>query len=188
MRTPFSLLLAGLACGLAFVLMPADAAEDRERGDELISAVYPIAHLPVWMHQSDDFDPTLLIDYLKLAVDPASWERGAITAHPRTSSLVIRQTRANHRKIQDILATFRRDLPGEQRQEVDEGSTSRKWVAPIGTAYDVAEGQDRGQSTPISRIGGDFIFHLGETCDRPKNSAGIITLPRNLPVSADADR
>ncbi|MBX3436580.1 MAG: hypothetical protein KF861_03750 [Planctomycetaceae bacterium] len=50
---------------------------------------------------------------------------------------------------------------------------SPKWVSSLGTAYDVAEGEDRGQSLTISRIGGDFIFHLGAKYDRSKNNAGI---------------
>ncbi len=50
---------------------------------------------------------------------------------------------------------------------------SPKWVSSLGTAYDVAEGQDRGQSLVISRIGGDFIFHLGANYDRSKDNAGI---------------
>ncbi|MGE0376568.1 MAG: hypothetical protein AB7I48_12510 [Planctomycetaceae bacterium] len=50
---------------------------------------------------------------------------------------------------------------------------SEKWATSVGTAYDVAEGLDRGQSLTISRIGGDFIFHLGAKYDRSKNNAGI---------------
>ncbi|MEZ6052470.1 MAG: hypothetical protein R3B91_12440 [Planctomycetaceae bacterium] len=50
---------------------------------------------------------------------------------------------------------------------------SPKWVSSLGTAYDVAEGQDRGQSIVISRIGGDFIIHLGANYDRSKDNAGI---------------
>lgn len=50
---------------------------------------------------------------------------------------------------------------------------SDKWVSSVGTAYDVAEGLDRGQSVTISRIGGDFIIHLGAKYDRSKNNAGI---------------
>jgi hypothetical protein len=50
---------------------------------------------------------------------------------------------------------------------------SPKWVTSIGTAFDIAEGEDRGQSITISRIGGDFIFHLGAKYDRSKDNAGI---------------
>ncbi len=50
---------------------------------------------------------------------------------------------------------------------------SPKWVSSVGVAYDFAEGRDRGQSLTISRIGGDFIFHLGAKYDRSKNNAGF---------------
>jgi hypothetical protein len=120
MRTKLCLFLTGLACGIVFVLMPADAAEDRKGDEELIPVVYPIADLPVWMHQSDDFNPTLLIDYLKLAVDPESWDRGSIATHPRTSALVILQTQRNHQMVAEVLIRLRRDHPGEQPYEIKE--------------------------------------------------------------------
>jgi hypothetical protein len=50
---------------------------------------------------------------------------------------------------------------------------SPKWVSSLGTAYDLAEGRDRGQSLVISRIGGDWVVHFGLSYDRSKNNAGI---------------
>ncbi len=48
-----------------------------------------------------------------------------------------------------------------------------KWVATAGTAYDFGENLDRGQSLTISRIGLDWIFHMGANYDRSKNNAGV---------------
>jgi len=50
---------------------------------------------------------------------------------------------------------------------------SPKWASSFSTAYDIAEGENRGQSLTISRIGGDWIFHLGLSYDWSKNNAGI---------------
>ena len=50
---------------------------------------------------------------------------------------------------------------------------SPKWVSSFSTAYDLDEGRNRGQSLTISRIGGDFIIHLGVSYDSSKNNAGI---------------
>jgi hypothetical protein len=50
---------------------------------------------------------------------------------------------------------------------------SPKWASTFSTAYDVAENQNRGQSLTVSRIGGDWIFHLGLNYDWSKNNAGI---------------
>ncbi len=57
---------------------------------------------------------------------------------------------------------------------------SPKWVSSFGTAYDVAEGQNRGQSLTVSRIGGDFIWNFGFGYDNSKNNAslGISVEPR----------
>jgi lipopolysaccharide export system protein LptA len=48
-----------------------------------------------------------------------------------------------------------------------------KWVATASTAYDLAEGQNRGQSFTTTRIGADFLFHVGTSFDRSKDSIGI---------------
>jgi len=50
---------------------------------------------------------------------------------------------------------------------------SPKWVSTAGTAYDLAEGQDRGQSLTITRVGLDFLIHFGANYDRSKDNAGI---------------
>ncbi|MDA1013549.1 MAG: hypothetical protein O3A00_03735 [Planctomycetota bacterium] len=48
-----------------------------------------------------------------------------------------------------------------------------KWVATAGTAYDLGEQMNRGQTFTITRVGADFLVHIGGTYDQSKNNAGI---------------
>ena len=50
---------------------------------------------------------------------------------------------------------------------------SDKWVGTAGTAYDLAEGRNRGQSFTLTRVGADFLFHFGGNFDASKNNAGL---------------
>lgn len=50
---------------------------------------------------------------------------------------------------------------------------SDKWIGTVGTAYDLAEGRNRGQSFTLTRVGADFLFHFGANFDASKNNAGI---------------
>jgi len=50
---------------------------------------------------------------------------------------------------------------------------SPKWVSTAGTAYDIGEAQNRGQSLTVTRIGADFLWHLGANYDQSKNNAGF---------------
>lgn len=50
---------------------------------------------------------------------------------------------------------------------------SPKWVSTAGTAYDLGEGQDRGQSLTVTRIGLDFNVHFGANYDRSKDNTGF---------------
>jgi hypothetical protein len=62
---------------------------------------------------------------------------------------------------------------------------SPKWVSTIGTAYDLAENRNRGQSLTLTRVGADFLLHIGANFDQSKNNAGIgISLePKFFPFS-----
>jgi hypothetical protein len=51
---------------------------------------------------------------------------------------------------------------------------SPKWMTTVGTAYDIAEQRNRGQSLMLTRVGADFLFHLRATFDQSKNNAGIM--------------
>lgn len=50
---------------------------------------------------------------------------------------------------------------------------SEKWAGTASTAYDLAEGMNRGQSLSLTRIGADFLFHFGFSFDQSKDSVGL---------------
>ena len=50
---------------------------------------------------------------------------------------------------------------------------SDKWISTFGTAYDLAEQQNRGQSLTITRAGADVLVHVGANFDESKDNAGI---------------
>jgi hypothetical protein len=62
---------------------------------------------------------------------------------------------------------------------------SPKWVTTMGTAYDFREHQNRGQSFTVSRIGADFIVHVGAVVDPNKDNFGVAFSiePRFAPFS-----
>ena len=43
----------------------------------------------------------------------------------------------------------------------------------MGTAYDLAESQNRGQSLTLTRVGADFLLHFGTNIDVSKNNFGL---------------
>ncbi|MFO0917387.1 MAG: hypothetical protein U0872_03625 [Planctomycetaceae bacterium] len=51
--------------------------------------------------------------------------------------------------------------------------TPDKWISTITTAYDLAESSNRGQAFTLTRIGADFLFHLGMNYDASKNNVGL---------------
>lgn len=67
-------------------------------------------------------------------------------------------------------------------------ATTPKWVFTAGTAYDLKENRNAGQSLTITRIGADFLVHLGATYDAGKNNAGIAVMvePRLGPPTPQA--
>jgi hypothetical protein len=50
---------------------------------------------------------------------------------------------------------------------------SDKWIGTAGTAFDLAEGRNRGQSLMLTRVGADFLFHFGANVDTSKNNFGV---------------
>lgn len=48
-----------------------------------------------------------------------------------------------------------------------------KWVTTMGTAYDLGEQRNRGQSLTMSRVGNDFIWHFGTNYDVSRDNFGI---------------
>ncbi|MDA0834698.1 MAG: hypothetical protein O3A29_15610 [Planctomycetota bacterium] len=50
---------------------------------------------------------------------------------------------------------------------------SEKWVSSVGTAYDLGENLNRGQSLTLTRIGADFLVHIGASYDQSKDNVGV---------------
>jgi hypothetical protein len=50
---------------------------------------------------------------------------------------------------------------------------SPKWVSTFGTAFDLKERRNVGQSLTVTRIGSDFLVHLGANYDESKGNAGF---------------
>ncbi|MAT15627.1 MAG: hypothetical protein CMJ46_10205 [Planctomyces sp.] len=50
---------------------------------------------------------------------------------------------------------------------------SPKWISTMGTAYDLAEEQNRGQTLTVTRVGADFLVHFGFSVDESKDNVGF---------------
>ncbi len=50
---------------------------------------------------------------------------------------------------------------------------SEKWISTFGTGYDLAEGRNIGQSLTVTRVGQDFLVHVGANVDSGKDSVGF---------------
>jgi hypothetical protein len=50
---------------------------------------------------------------------------------------------------------------------------SPKWVSTASTAFDIGEGENRGQSVTVTRIGEWFLMHVGFNFDASKNNLGL---------------
>ncbi|MGD9854261.1 MAG: hypothetical protein AB7U20_04845 [Planctomycetaceae bacterium] len=117
--------LCSFAGAVAVSLAPLRAADD---ADLLVPRVYPVADLPVWSlgDEKPRFDPSVLIAHIKSTVDPESWKDAAIVpwkdaaivGHEKAelACLVVRQTRANHDKVADVIRSLRPKHPGEEAE------------------------------------------------------------------------
>jgi hypothetical protein len=50
---------------------------------------------------------------------------------------------------------------------------SPKWISSVGTAYDLGEKMNRGQTVQLTRVGADFLMNFGVTVDPTKNNFGV---------------
>jgi hypothetical protein len=50
---------------------------------------------------------------------------------------------------------------------------SPKWLSTLSTAYDLGQHQNRGQSVTLTRIGADFLIHMGVNVDTTRNNYGF---------------
>ncbi len=84
-------------------------SQQRAEG-ELVVLTYPVPDL-IWQDNDPSGDLSNLCDMLMSMVDPNSWEvkgaPGTVRGNLPTRSLVVRQTRTNHTRIRDLLATVR---------------------------------------------------------------------------------
>ncbi len=121
----------------------------------LLAAVYR------W-HVSDR--TTLLADLYKdlFANAPELWNVGIISQRTARGTLF-----ANLQQVSG---------GGIDSQIVTAGLSYRmspKWVSTLATAYDLAEERNQGQSLTLTRIGGDFLVHVGASYDHSRGTAGF---------------
>lgn len=50
---------------------------------------------------------------------------------------------------------------------------SPKWISTVGTGFDLKEHRNIGQSFTLTRVGADFLIHLGGNVDTSKGNAGL---------------
>ncbi|MCH7685580.1 MAG: hypothetical protein IH899_02680 [Planctomycetes bacterium] len=67
---------------------------------------------------------------------------------------------------------------------------SPKWISTLGTAFDLGESRNAGQSLTITRVGADFLIHLGASFDESKDNAGLAVAiePRFGPFNSSSTR
>jgi lipopolysaccharide export system protein LptA len=67
---------------------------------------------------------------------------------------------------------------------------SPKWISTLGTAFDLGESRNAGQSLTITRVGADFLIHFGASFDESKDNAGLAVAiePRFGPMNNSSTR
>ena len=101
--------LALAAIGGGFAAMSLLAADSSQF---MKVEVYQVADLPVWKvtkGASPQYDGTLLVAYIRQFAGMGPDDEGSIEQHVSTASLVIRQTKAKHQMISDLLEKIRDD-------------------------------------------------------------------------------
>lgn len=77
-----------------------------------IVSTYKIDDLPLWTADGKDFEPTLLIDFVKLSlaqgIEPGE-EGPSVSFYKDTKSLIVTGTRAEHKQVLGILEKLRAD-------------------------------------------------------------------------------
>ena len=90
------------------------------------------------------------------------WNVGFLTSRTSRGSLYVgvRQVKGANLNSQILTASFSYRM-------------SPKWITTVATAYDLGEGRNAGQAFTLTRVGADFLIHLGANFDASKNNAGI---------------
>lgn len=93
---------------------------------------------------------------------PKLWDIGVLTQRSARGSLYLGYRQIQGGPIDSQLLTASTSY-----------AMSPKWIASFGTAYDIAEGQDRGQSLTITGIRSDILISLGISLDSSKGNVGF---------------
>jgi hypothetical protein len=93
---------------------------------------------------------------------PLLWDVGLLNQRSGRGSLFVgyRQIKGGVLDSQIVSSSFSYTL-------------SEKWITTFGTAYDLAEGRDRGQSMTITRVGPDFLLNIGAGIDVSRGNVGL---------------
>lgn len=106
------------ACGFALVnsyprAIAADGAIAAD-ADKAYPVIYAVGDLPIWTRDGKNFNPILLMKYIRASVDSTTWgKRSAMQPYPGNGSLVISTTSANHDAIGDLLERLRTASSGD---------------------------------------------------------------------------
>lgn len=102
------------------------------------------------------------------------WNLGVISQRSARGSLYLglRQVKGDTLDSQIAIASYSYQM-------------SPKWVSTFATSFDLAMNQNQAQSVTISRIGADFLFHLGLTYNENKDNFGVsvMLVPRIGPFA-----
>jgi Flp pilus assembly secretin CpaC/thiol-disulfide isomerase/thioredoxin len=98
---------------------------------ELIVATYPVADF-ICRKQSPEFDLTDLCDTLMSMIDVDSWETkggpATVRRYMPNPSLVVRQTRANHTRIRELLESLRKLQAEKPKAEAQGNREAGTWT------------------------------------------------------------
>jgi len=108
---------------------------------------------------------------------PELWNLAFVTQRGNRGSLyvAVRQVKAANLNSQILIASFTYSM-------------GPKWAATMGTAFDIRESRNAGQSLTLTRIGADFLIHIGANFDASKGNAGVAVAiePKFLPTRGSA--
>lgn len=93
---------------------------------------------------------------------PEIWNAGFVTGRGSRGNLYLGVRQVKAANLDSLIATASFSY-----------TMSPKWVATFGTAYDIRENRNAGQSVTLTRVGADFLIHVGANFDAGKDNAGF---------------
>jgi hypothetical protein len=175
--------LCTLAVLSTLAIAPINADEPSHQ-EQLTVVVYPVADLPLYHQNSDQMQPQVLVAFMKSLCHRFDQQGGRVAPHETSPSLVVRTTRANHKRIAEGVESLRRsmqDSNGDKRvSEVPPAApvTRQAWPIPPlpTTAFDrIEQSLDR---QPLQ-----VPMHLEALADRLTRSA----VPHKWPTFKEWD-